>query len=140
MDSLADKNDRINYAEIKSNFSRDLQAAKVLESGQEMVKTAIENQADSLEGEMYEPVCETSPRAPPRANCSFLWSNHRAKTFPDKRDVSATCHALKENDEGVDSEEYDDVGPSNFVAQAVRFNRMHNDSVIINLDGMESTR
>ncbi|KAL6448336.1 hypothetical protein ACFW04_000344 [Cataglyphis niger] len=117
VESITDKSDRINYAEIKSNFSRDLQAAKVLESGQ-VVKIAIENQADSLEGEMYEPVCETSPRAPPRANCSFLWSNHCAKTFPDKCDVSATCYALKENDEGVDSEEYDDVGPSNFAAQA----------------------
>lgn len=117
VESVADKSDRINYTEIKNN-SRDLQAAKVLESGQEVVKTAIENQADSPEGEMYEPVCESSPRAPPRANCSFLWSNHRAKTFPDKGDASATCHALKENDEGVDSEEYDDVGPSNFVAQA----------------------
>lgn len=128
-DSLADKSDRVNYAEIKSDFSRDLQAAKVLASGQEVVKTAIENQADSPdEGEMYEPVCESSPRAPPRANCSFLWSNHRAKNFPDKSDASATCHATKENDEGVDSEEYDDIGPSNFVAQAVRI--MHNDSVI----------
>lgn len=109
-----------------------------MESGQEMVKTMIENQADSPEGEMYEPVCESSPQEPPRANCSFLWSNHCAKTFPDKHDASAMpCHALKENDEGVDSEGYDDVGPSNFVAQAVRI--MHNDSVIVNLDGMESS-
>ncbi|GAB1869338.1 Ephexin-1 [Camponotus japonicus] len=120
VESVADKSDRINYAEIKSDFSRDLQAAKVLEPSQEMVKTTIENQADSPEGETYEPVCESSPQEPPRANCSFLWSNHCAKTFPDKRDASAMlCHALKENDEGVDSEGYDDVGPSNFVAQAV---------------------
>ncbi|XP_072745252.1 uncharacterized protein Exn [Anoplolepis gracilipes] len=116
VESVTDKSDRINYAEIKSDFLRDLQA-KVLESGQEVVKSAIENQADLSEGEMYEPVCESSPRALPRANSSFLWDNH-AKSFPDKRDASVTCHALKESDENVDSEEYDDVGPSNFVAQA----------------------
>lgn len=85
-----------------------------------MVKIAPENQADSPE-ETYEPVCESSPAALPWANCSFLWSNHGAKTtFPnDKSD--ATCHASKKNDDdGTDSEDYDDVGPSNFVAQAVR--------------------
>lgn len=120
MDSLTDKSDQTNYAEIQSDFSRDLQAAKVLESDQ-MVKIAIGNQADSPE-ETYEPVCESSPAALPRANCSFLWSNHGAKTtFPnDKLDATATCHASKENDEDNDSEGYDDVGPSNFVAQTVR--------------------
>ncbi|XP_029171875.1 uncharacterized protein LOC114941151 isoform X2 [Nylanderia fulva] len=120
VESVTDKSDRVNYAEIKSDFSRDSQA-KVLASGQEVVKTTIENQADSPEGgEMYEPVWEASPRAPPQANCSFLWSNHRAKTFPEVKHNTPvpSCHATKENDEGVDSEGYDDVGPSNFVAQA----------------------
>lgn len=83
-----------------------------------MVKIATGNQADSPE-EMYEPVCEFSSAAPPRANCSFLWSNRGAKTtFPneDKPDVTAACHASREDD----SEEYDDVGPSNFLGHAVR--------------------
>lgn len=81
-----------------------------------MVKIATGNQADSPE-ETYEPVCEFSSAAPPRANCSFLWSSHGTKTtFPnDKPD--AACHASTEDN---DSEGYDDVGPSNFVAQAVR--------------------
>lgn len=115
--SLADKSDRTNYAEIQSDFSRDTQAAKVLESGQ-MVKIATGNQADSPE-ETYEPVCEFSSAAPPRANCSFLWSSHGTKTtIPnDKPDATAACHASTEND---DSEGYDDVGPSMFVAQEVR--------------------
>lgn len=123
MNCLTDKSDRVNYAEIKSDLSRDMQVAKVLASGQEVVKTAIENQAESPEGgDMYEPVWEASPRTLPQANCSFLWSNHRTKTFPEiKCDAPVpACHATKENDEGVDSEGYDDVGPSNFVAQAVR--------------------
>ncbi|XP_077258808.1 ephexin isoform X1 [Temnothorax americanus] len=111
-----DKSDRTNYAEIQSDFS---QAAKVLESAQ-IVKIAIGNQTVSPE-EMYEPVCESSPTALPRANCSFLWSNRGAKTFPnDKPDATATYHASRENDDGTDSEGYDDVGPSNFVGQAVR--------------------
>jgi len=92
--------------------------AKVLESSQ-MVKITTGNQVDSPE-ETYEPVCESSPAALPRANCSFLWSNHGAKiTFPNDKS-NAMCHASKENDDGTDSEEYDDVGPSNFAAQAVR--------------------
>lgn len=85
-----------------------------------MVKIAIENQADSPEGETtYEQVCHSSPRVLPQANSSFLWSSRQAKTFPsDKHDTHASS---KENDEhSSDSEEYDDVGPSNFVAQAVR--------------------
>lgn len=117
INSLTDKSNDTNYTEIKNYYSRDLQAAKVLESGQ-VVKTIIENQADSLEGETYEPVCESSPQA--QANSSFLWSNHLIKTFPsDKYDVIAACYVAKKNEEDVDSEEYDDVGPSNFVAQAV---------------------
>jgi len=125
INSLTDKSNGTNYAKIKNYYSRGeillhLQAAKVLESGQ-VVKTIIENQADSSEGETYEPVCESFPRALPQANSSFLWSNHLAKTFPnDKYDVMATCHVAKKNDEGTDSEGYDNVGPSNFVAQAVR--------------------
>ncbi|XP_036139252.1 uncharacterized protein LOC105828598 isoform X2 [Monomorium pharaonis] len=118
VESVADKSDRTNYAKIQSNFSRDSQAAKVLEFGQ-MVKITTGNQADPPE-EMYEPVCQSSPAAQPRANCSFLWSNHGAKaTFPnDKSDPTATCHTAKEeNDEGSDSEGYDDIGPSNFTAQ-----------------------
>lgn len=114
VESVADKSDRTNYVEIQSDFSRDSRA-KVLESGQ-MVKIATGNQADSPE-EMYEPVCEFSSAAPPRANCSFLWSNRGAKTtFPneDKPDVTAACHASREDD----SEEYDDVGPSNFLGHA----------------------
>ncbi|XP_011877329.1 PREDICTED: uncharacterized protein LOC105567237 isoform X2 [Vollenhovia emeryi] len=117
IESVADRSDRTNYAEIQSDFSRDSQAAKVFESGQ-MVKIASVNQADSPE-ETYEPVCESTPAAPPRANCSFLWSNHGAKTTcpNDKPDATAACRASRENDDGTDSEEYDDVGPSNFVAQ-----------------------
>ncbi|XP_018341072.1 PREDICTED: uncharacterized protein LOC108747791 [Trachymyrmex septentrionalis] len=116
VDSIADKSDRTKYAEIQSDFSRDSQAAKVLEFSQ-VVKIA-RNQADSPE-ETYEPVCESSPTALPQANCSFLWSNHGTKTtFPNDKPVAiATCHAPKENGENTDSEEYDDVGPSNFVTQ-----------------------
>ncbi|KAG5312698.1 NGEF protein, partial [Acromyrmex insinuator] len=116
VDSIADKSDRTKYAEIQSDFSRDSQAAKVLESSQ-VVKIA-RNQAD-LPEETYEPVCESSPAALPQANCSFLWSNHGTKTtFPNDKPVTvATCHAPKENDENTDSEGYDDVGPSNFVTQ-----------------------
>nr|XP_012229085.1 PREDICTED: uncharacterized protein LOC105676070 [Linepithema humile] len=119
VESVADKSNGTNYAEIKNYYSRDLQLAKVLESGQ-VVKTIIENQANSPDGETYEPVCESSPRALPQANSSFLWSNHLAKIFPnDKYDVIAACHDAKKNDEeDTDSEGYDDVGPSNFVAQA----------------------
>lgn len=129
---LADKGDRTNYAEIQSDFSRDTRTAKVLESGQ-MVKIATGNQADSPE-ETYEPICEFSSAALPRANCSFLWSNHGAKTtFPnDKPDATAACHAPSENN---DSEGYDDVGPSNFVAQAVRIIVCTEDSVIASFDG-----
>lgn len=133
MNSFADKNDRTNYAVIKSeSFARDLQAqaAKVLETGQ-VVKIAIENQADSPDGETYEPICESSsPQALPPANNSFLWSNHRAKSFPsDKHDIR---NVSRENADGdaENSEEYDDVGPSNFVAQAVRITIT--DSVIVN--------
>ncbi|XP_025163232.1 uncharacterized protein LOC105188492 [Harpegnathos saltator] len=117
-ESVADRNGRTHYAEIKSESSSDQQsqAAKVLETGQ-MVKIAIENQADPPEGETYEQVCQSCPRALPQVNSSFLWSNHRAKTFPsDKHDTRAST--TNENEEDVDSEEYDDVGPSNFVAQA----------------------
>ncbi|XP_018304984.1 uncharacterized protein Exn [Mycetomoellerius zeteki] len=116
VDNIADKSDRTKYAEIQSDFSRDLQAAKVLESSQ-MVKIA-RNQADSPE-ETYEPVCESSPAAMPQANCSFLWSNHGTKTtFPNDKPVAiATCHVPNENGENTDSEEYDDIGPSNFVTQ-----------------------
>ncbi|XP_018363034.1 PREDICTED: uncharacterized protein LOC108761149 isoform X2 [Trachymyrmex cornetzi] len=116
VDSIADKSDRTKYAEIQSDFSRDSQAAKVLESSQ-VVKIA-RNQADSLE-ETYEPVCESFPAALPQANCSFLWSNHGTKTtFPNDKPVAiATYHAPKENGENADCEEYDDVGPSNFVTQ-----------------------
>ncbi|XP_011633265.1 uncharacterized protein LOC105424636 isoform X2 [Pogonomyrmex barbatus] len=119
VESVTDRSDRTNYAEIQSDLSRDSQSAKVLESGQ-MAKIATENQAVSPEGETYEPVCESSPRAQLRANSSFLWSNHGPKaSFPNgKQDANATCHASRENDEGTDSEEYDDVGPSNFIAQA----------------------
>ncbi|KAL0128329.1 hypothetical protein PUN28_003543 [Cardiocondyla obscurior] len=116
VESVLDKSDRTNYAEIQSDFSRDL-LAKVLEFGQ-MVKITTGNQADSPE-EMYEPVCEASPAALPRANCSFLWSNHGAKTTfaNDKPDAITTCCVSKENDDGTDSEEYDDIGPPNFIAQ-----------------------
>ncbi|XP_032689146.1 uncharacterized protein LOC116852662 isoform X3 [Odontomachus brunneus] len=116
-------NNCTHYAEIKSESLRDqqFQAAKVLETSQ-VVKIAIENQADSPEGETYEQVCQSSPRALPQANSSFLWSSHRAKTFPsDKHSREQTPDiraSLQENDEDADSEEYDDVGPSNFVAQA----------------------
>ncbi|XP_011687123.1 PREDICTED: uncharacterized protein LOC105449558 [Wasmannia auropunctata] len=117
VENVTDKSDRTNYAEIQSDFSRDSQA-KVLESDQMMVKITTGNQADSPEEETYEPVYESSPAAPPRANCSFLWSNHGARTtFPnDKLVENATCHAPREK-EDTDSEGYDDVGPSNFVAQ-----------------------
>jgi hypothetical protein len=134
MNSLADKSDQISYAEIKNDFSDDSQSAKVLESGQR-VKTAIANQADSPEGETYEPICES--RALPQANCSFLWSNHRVKTFPNdatSRDI------IKEDAEDADSEKYDDVGPSNFAAQAVRIITCISDSVIVNLSEMEFSR
>ncbi|XP_018053499.1 PREDICTED: uncharacterized protein LOC108690625 [Atta colombica] len=116
VDSITDKSDRTKYAEIQSDFSRDSQAAKVLESSQ-VVKIA-RNQAD-LPEETYEPVCESSPAALPQANCSFLWSNHGTKTtFPNDKPVAiATCHAPKENGENTDSEEYDDVGPLNFATQ-----------------------
>lgn len=115
INSFADKNNRTHYAEIKNDCSRDLQAAKVLETSQ-VVK--MPNQANSPEGETYEQVCHSSPRALPQANSSFLWGNHRAKIFPsDKHDTRVSS---KESDEDVDNEEYDDVGPSNFVAQAVR--------------------
>lgn len=116
--AIVDKSDQTNYAEIQSEFSRDSQAAKVLEFGQ-MVKIATGNQVDSSV-ETYEPVCESLPAVLPRANCSFLWSNQGAKTtLPnDKPNSITTCHASKENNEGTDSEEYDDVGPSNFIAQA----------------------
>ncbi|XP_032689159.1 uncharacterized protein LOC116852662 isoform X5 [Odontomachus brunneus] len=121
--SVAGNNNCTHYAEIKSESLRDqqFQAAKVLETSQ-VVKIAIENQADSPEGETYEQVCQSSPRALPQANSSFLWSSHRAKTFPsDKHSREQTPDiraSLQENDEDADSEEYDDVGPSNFVAQA----------------------
>ncbi|EZA54358.1 Ephexin-1 [Ooceraea biroi] len=116
VETTTDKSDRTNYAEIKSDFSGDsqLHSAKVLKPGQ-MVKTPIENQADSPEGETYEPVCTSPPQALPRANCSFLWSNHRVKTFPSD---TTSRDTTKENAEDADSEEYDDVGPSNFAAQA----------------------
>jgi len=136
MNSLADKSDQIKYAEIKNDFSDDSQSAKVLEPGQR-VKTAIENQADSPEGETYEPICESPSRALPQANCSFLWSTHRVKTFPNdatSRDIT------KENAEDADSEKYDDVGPSNFAAQAVRIITCISDSVIVNLSEMEFSR
>lgn len=117
-DFLTDNSDHTNYAEIQSVFSRDSQMAKVLESSQ-MVKITTGNQVESPE-ETYEPVCESSPAALPRANCSFLWSNHGAKiTFPnDKSD--AMCHASKKSNDDTDSEGYDDVGPSNFAVQPVR--------------------
>ncbi|XP_018406089.1 PREDICTED: uncharacterized protein LOC108782329 [Cyphomyrmex costatus] len=117
VESIADKSDRTKYAEIQSDFSGGSQTAKVLESSQ-VVKIATRNQVDSPE-ETYEPVCESSPAALPQANCSFLWSNHGTKTtFPnDKLVAIATCSAPKENGENTDSEEYDDVGPSNFVTQ-----------------------
>jgi len=137
MNSLADKSDQINYAEIKNDFSGDLQSAKVLEPGQQVKTTRIENQADSPEGETYEPICESPSRALPQANCSFLWSNHRVKTFPKhvtSRDIT------KENAEDADSEKYDDVGPSNFAAQAVRIITCISDSVIVNLSEMEFSR
>ncbi|XP_014482404.1 PREDICTED: uncharacterized protein LOC106748424 isoform X2 [Dinoponera quadriceps] len=110
-ESVAGNNEHTHYAEIKNESPRDQQVAKVLETGQ-LVKIAIE--ADSPEGETYEQVCQfSSPRALPQANSSFLWSCHQAKTFPsDKHDARGA--SSKEND----SEEYDDVGPSNFVAQA----------------------
>lgn len=115
---LADKSSGTNYAEIKNYYSRNLLVAKVLEPGQ-VVKSVIGNQVDSPEGETYEPVCESFFQALPQANSSFLWSNHLAKTFPS--DKIAACHVGKKNDEeDTDSEGYDDVGPSNFVAQAVR--------------------
>lgn len=116
-DPLADRSDRTNYAEIHSDFSRSSQVAKVLESGQ-MMKNVTGNQADSSE-ETYEPVCESSPAALPQANCSFLWSNHGAKTtFSNDKPVAiATCHTSR--DKSSSSEGYDDVGPSNFDAQVV---------------------
>ncbi|XP_020299694.1 uncharacterized protein LOC109863683 isoform X2 [Pseudomyrmex gracilis] len=118
--SITDKNNQTHYAEIKNDFSRESQSqAKVLDCSQ-VVKTAIENQADLPEGETYEPVCEFSPQANlPQANYSFLWNGHRTKNFlNDKHDLNTpACHTSKENDESVDSEGYDDIGPSNFVAQ-----------------------
>lgn len=119
---ITDKNNQTHYAEIKSDFSRDSQSqAKVLDCSQ-VVKTAIENQADLPEGETYEPVCEFSPQANlPQANYSFLWNSHRTRNLlNDKHDLNTpACHTLKENDESVDSEGYDDIGPSNFIAQTV---------------------
>jgi len=99
-----------------------------------MVKIATGNQADSPE-ETYEPICESSaPVVLPRANCSFLWSNHEAKTtFPNHKPVTI---ATREDGEDTDSEGYDDVGPSNFVAQVVQIIMLRN-FVSANFNRME---
>lgn len=123
---IADKNERTNYVVIKGeSMLRELpsKVAKVLGYSQ-LVKTMNENQVDLPEGETYKPVCEHTCdsllRATPRANCSFLWNKHRAKNLLNDQQDATTYYSLKENNEGTDNEAYDDVGPSNFAAQAVR--------------------
>lgn len=103
-ENIRRENVRTAYVEIKQTSAIEECTAKVLDHRQ-TVKTETESQSDFDEETIsYEPILRT--------NTSFLWSDRTRNLLDSKNGEARLSSPIRSNEETLEEQPYDDVGPS----------------------------